>query len=253
MTRVLLSALAFLSVLSQAAPVDPATRAAGEILAGAVDYKGGFSKLELPIAVKDIVRSIRVGIPKFCKDVEILELGTITEGVYDEADLANEADRIYSVNQGAGLRISSVRLTLNGPSTAQCSIPLFLSAKKAAPADPEEQGFPIKANVCNRSRQQASLVLGYYDKAGELNSKGWWTLARGQCEWITVYGNPAGGLFLYGRTPSGSFWGKGHAQLCVIEGAFQGGKSICLEKSGHTVPATQLTPAFDNNYYLDLL
>ncbi len=252
MTRFLLLALAFLSLTAQSAPLDPALRAPGETIAGAIDYKGGFAKLELQVTLKDIVRSVRVGIPKFCKDVEILELGTITEGVYDEAELANEAARIFSINKGAGLRISGVRLTLNGPATAECSIPLFLSAKKTV-TDPEEEGSPIKVNICNRSRQPASLVLGFFNMSGELNSKGWWNLARGQCEWITVKGDPSLGLFLYGRTPSGSYWGKGHAQLCIVEGAFSGGKEICLEKSSAKVPATQLSPAFDQNYYLDLL
>ncbi len=260
MSRLVISLLVFAASFSQASPspiVDPALRLPGETLAGVVDYKGGFAKLELTVALKDIVRSFRVAVPKYCKDVEILEAGTVTEGVFDEAKLVSETDHTYSVNGGAGLRVSGVRLTTNGPATSVCAIPVFLSAKKATvvtdPGDDPALGTPMRANICNKSAQKASLALGFND-GSQWMAQGWWDLAPGQCNWFTVRGNPSYSLYLHGRTPSGTFWGKGHAQFCVTSAKFRGGEELCtLEKGGFRVPMTKLTRQWDGNVYMDLL
>jgi hypothetical protein len=254
MSRLLISLFLFSSIAAHAATVEMAR--AGETLAGVVEYTGGFSKLDLAITHKDIVRSFRVAIPKFCKDVEIVQAGTVTEGVYDEAALVSAKEHTYSVNQGSGARIGGVRLALNGPSSPSCSIPVFLSSKKAPivndPGEEPELGTPIQANFCNRSGKTASIALGYHSGTRWM-AKGWWKLAPGDCSWFTVYGHTGYSLYFYGKSSTGSVWGKNDAKFCVSDTKFVVGDAACNKGEGWWAPMTKLNRAWDGRYYLDLI
>lgn len=231
-------------------------RQAGETLAGVLDYQGGFSKLDLGVTTKDLVKSFRVAIPKFCKDVEILEAGTITEGIYDEAKLAVEKDHAYNVNGGAGSRISGVRVSLNGPQTPSCSVPIFLSSKKATETSEEPDpnigtGTPLRTNFCNRAHQTAWIAVGYRSNQKWM-ATGWWKLNPGECNWVTVKGDPTYSVYFYGKSASGTFWGQGHASFCVKDAIFTAGDAACQAGQGYWAPMTRMTRAYDGNRYMDL-
>lgn len=106
-------------------PTDPTTP--DYVLAGVVSYVGGFRHQEvLSLATADKISSFMVRIPTFCSDVEVLEGGTITEGVYEAAQLVDARRLIFSVNGGAGSRVSAVALSLNGPMAARCDVPVYV-------------------------------------------------------------------------------------------------------------------------------
>jgi hypothetical protein len=99
-------------------------------LFGALAYDGGFDNAvdvtptrgdERPFVAQIVVR-----LPEFCTGVEILEVGTVTEGVYEAATLVDADEHVYDVNGGSGTRISAIKLTLNGPRTSACDIPVYV-------------------------------------------------------------------------------------------------------------------------------
>lgn len=107
-------------------PTDP-TVPSGYELAGVVPYVGGFRHQEaMALATPEKVASFIVRIPAFCSDLEVLEGGTITEGAYDAARLVDARRMIFEVNGGAGSRISAVALSMNGPSTLTCDVPVYV-------------------------------------------------------------------------------------------------------------------------------
>lgn len=88
-------------------------------------YDGGFInrqhiELQAPVELK----KFKVQIPSFCGDVEILEAGTVTEGIEDVAE-ATDAEGVFVVNGGDGMRVGQIFLTLNGPDAASCTIPVL--------------------------------------------------------------------------------------------------------------------------------
>ena len=98
-----------------------------EILVGALDYAGGYSEgLEVSLLNRPFVTRVRLQVPKFCGDAEVLEVGTITEGTYDKSASTKELNT-FVVNGGAGSRISAIRVAMNGPHGQSCSIPVYLS------------------------------------------------------------------------------------------------------------------------------
>ena len=117
-------------------PAQPGTPVdAPEQLVGVVNYSGGFGR-DLPVVqsgrnpLDGIVIGIRVAIPDFCKQAEVLGAGTISEGKYDPATPADNIHGAYIVNGGQGLRASDILVTLNGPFDAQCSVPVYVKVKK---------------------------------------------------------------------------------------------------------------------------
>ncbi len=111
-------------------PVD-----APEQLIGVVNYSGGFGR-DLPVVqsgrspLDGIVIGIRVAIPDFCKQTEVLGAGTVSEGKYDPATPSENVHGAFIVNGGQGLRASDILVTLNGPFDAQCSVPVYVKVKK---------------------------------------------------------------------------------------------------------------------------
>ena len=105
------------------------TPTSDETLAGVVQYRGGFlNQSAVEVASAPVVTSIRVAVPDFCTGVQVLEAGTVTEGQYDKA-AATDSAGVFAVNNGAGTRISGLRVTLNGPLSAQCDVPVYIRTK----------------------------------------------------------------------------------------------------------------------------
>lgn len=102
--------------------------AANEKLIGALNFKGGFQNdVKLAVTTKAVVTQIRLAIPEYCKGLEVLELGTVSEGIYDKATYVKNSKYAFSINKGAGLRIGAIEAALNGPPALQCSIPVYLT------------------------------------------------------------------------------------------------------------------------------
>lgn len=116
-------------------PQQPADPAAEEILLGAVNYSGGFGR-DLPVVqsgrgpLDGIVTGIRVAVPEFCKQTQVLGAGTVSEGKFDAATPASNVPGAFIVNGGQGLRASDILVTLNGPFDAQCAVPVYVRIKK---------------------------------------------------------------------------------------------------------------------------
>jgi len=99
------------------------------IYQGVIHYQGGFvNQTEIDLTNRPIVTSVKVAVPDFCQNVQVLETGTVTEGQYDRAQ-ATDAAGVFAVNDGAGSRIAAIKVTLNGPLTSQCDIPVYVRTK----------------------------------------------------------------------------------------------------------------------------
>ena len=95
------------------------------VLAGGAEYNGGFAQnLEVAISAAQRVRGFRLSVPEFCRGLEILEAGTVTEGVFEPASVVDARKNIFKVANGA-VRSSLVRFTINGPFDSRCFIPLY--------------------------------------------------------------------------------------------------------------------------------
>lgn len=114
-------------------------------LLGALAYTGGFQmRVKLDLAAPQKVARFRLVIPAFCVGVEILESGTVSEGVEDIAPAVRGSKDTFVVNGGAGQRISAVFATFNGPASSQCQIPV-LTADADDPTDPGDPSNCIVA------------------------------------------------------------------------------------------------------------
>ena len=121
-------------------PVDPGNPPSNPVdvheeLLGVVNYSGGFGR-DLPVVLSGrntldgFVTTIRVAIPEFCKQTEVLDAGTISEGKFDPATPTRNLRNTFIVNGGQGLRASEILVTLNGPFDAQCGIPVYVQMKR---------------------------------------------------------------------------------------------------------------------------
>lgn len=96
------------------------------VLAGGVEYNGGFGRdLELAVSADERIKGFRIAIPEFCGRAEILEAGTVTEGLFDPATLLDAGKMIYQV-AGSSVRATKIRLTVNGPFDSRCFIPVYV-------------------------------------------------------------------------------------------------------------------------------
>jgi hypothetical protein len=95
-------------------------------LAGALNYQGGFrQRLTLEIAGGPRISRFWLRIPEHCGGIEVLDAGSVTEGIYDAADQVDAQSHIFEVASGSE-RVGAVAASLNGPSTASCEIPVFI-------------------------------------------------------------------------------------------------------------------------------
>lgn len=93
-----------------------------ERLLGRVNYLGDWEEVEIGVDPRLLMHSFRVAIPAFCSETEIVEAGTVTEGVYDAGMPSPTRAGRYLVANGP-TRVGSIRLTLNG--TRGCAIPVY--------------------------------------------------------------------------------------------------------------------------------
>lgn len=94
-------------------------------LAGAINYQGGFrQRLALEIAGGPRISRFMLRIPPHCSGIEVLEAGSVTEGIYDAAHLDAES-QVFEVESGSE-RVGAIVVSLNGPSTATCEIPVLI-------------------------------------------------------------------------------------------------------------------------------
>jgi hypothetical protein len=106
-------------------PVDDSTSQNGQLV-GRIVYAGGFdSGIDFAIDPNQKITAFRLAIPQFCKDLEVVEAGTISSNVYDVATLIDRTRQVYRVS-GNVIRASALRVALNGPSTMNCEIPVFI-------------------------------------------------------------------------------------------------------------------------------
>lgn len=99
-------------------------------LIGAINYTGGFQQnASIDIAPSLFVKGLSITVPAFCEGVSILEASTVTEGVVDKATLIEQSQNYYSVNNGAGSRISRITIAVNGPIGSHCQLPVYVYEK----------------------------------------------------------------------------------------------------------------------------
>ncbi len=111
-------------------PGDPTTQPS--TLVGALTYSGGFAQ-NLSVDVKpstQTVTAVRIDVPAFCSNVDILEVATVTNGISEQATLlkTSNGSNVYEVNGGSGAQITSVQASLNGPSGSSCTLPVYITS-----------------------------------------------------------------------------------------------------------------------------
>jgi hypothetical protein len=116
-------------------PQQPNPIQGNEELIGVVNYNGGFAR-QVPVVqsgrapLSGLVTGFRIAIPDFCKQTEILEAGTVSEGQFDAAQPVDTPSGAFIVNNGFGLRASDILVTLNGPFDTQCAVPVYAKIKR---------------------------------------------------------------------------------------------------------------------------
>ncbi len=199
-------------------------------LLSVIDYKGGFTKdLKGIVENKDLLKSFRVAIPDFCKDVEIVEAATVTEGVRDEAKLVDAKAHIYSINGGTGQRIGQILLTLNGPSTSACQIPILANEISPTPKN-------VKVELCNRTNDLVYAALGYIDDSGKAFAKGWYPIAPNSCERPELEWKYKDAVYTFAMAPTtGMTWGNDLLFCTHVNLAFSTDDAPCLSGNANYV------------------
>jgi hypothetical protein len=93
---------------------------------GGIQFNGGFSdtvNVEIDPARK--IRGFKIAIPEFCSETEILEAGTVTEGVFEAGNLVDGDEYRYAVGTDGPTRARSVQFVLNGPADVTCYVPVY--------------------------------------------------------------------------------------------------------------------------------
>jgi hypothetical protein len=91
-----------------------------------ISYEGGFAQAGVGVENTAMLTKFWLRVPEYCAGLEVLEAGTVTEGVFDVAARVDaDGAEIYEVNAGAGMRVSDIKATLNGPRDLSCDIPVY--------------------------------------------------------------------------------------------------------------------------------
>jgi hypothetical protein len=102
---------------------------------GTVEYQGGFlqdARVNFPQPIA--ITNFSVEVPAFCSGVEVLEAGyTASRGPVRAAPVAGEKNK-FAIP--AGTAVASLWVTLNGPASQSCTIPLMSVDDGSTPADP---------------------------------------------------------------------------------------------------------------------
>lgn len=217
-----------IAVLFAAAASHAETR--GETLAGVLEYKGGFARdLVVKTAPGEFVKYFRIAVPSFCKGADVLETYTSVQGQKDQATMHEKSSLTFAVNGGNGQRIDSILVTLNGPSDAACTVPVYLVDKPGTIGpDPDPEPIPgASLQLCNRTFRTVYAALGY-QVGGKYVSQGWWVLGGHRCVAPQIKGGLQGGeVYVYGRSNDGMVqWGIGPA-FCVGPKSFRSTGAEC--------------------------
>lgn len=137
---VMLLSLSFAGLTAQAGEVVP-VGAENHIL-GVVQYRGGFAKdLPLQLAAPTALRGFKVAVPEFCREVEILEASARSDqdSVAVRRSPTEENTFFIERTHDADTVVSSLLITVNGPLTAGCDIPLLDVEGDEPPPPPNPQ------------------------------------------------------------------------------------------------------------------
>lgn len=93
-------------------------------LIGVVQYGGGYSTLSVDVSPWQVIQGITPKVPAFCRDVEIVSVGTVISNVFYPATPSGSS--YYAVPPGYGNGASSVRVALNGPRGFGCDVPVYV-------------------------------------------------------------------------------------------------------------------------------
>ncbi len=110
---------------------DPIFGGQEEILLGALTHNGGFAKdVTLALDAPKMLTHIRFEVPEYCRNLQVLEAATVTEGIADKAKLVSKDKLVFAVHNGDGARISKVTAALNSIAGQSCSIPVYGQEKR---------------------------------------------------------------------------------------------------------------------------
>lgn len=95
-------------------------------LIGTYYYTGSFHSQEL-VRTPDTskILAIQFKVPTFCAAMDVVELGYVSEGAYEQADATAEPG-VFLVAGGSGARAQAVALTTNGPEDLRCDVPVYV-------------------------------------------------------------------------------------------------------------------------------
>ena len=122
--------------ISQEVSVEPAVFE--DHVLGVLQYRGGFAKdLSVPFAAAIALRGFTVKIPAFCRDVEVIEAGALSDqdSVLVRRSTTNPNTFYVDRTQGLDSLITALKVTVNGPLAAGCDIPV-LEVEGSGPVDP---------------------------------------------------------------------------------------------------------------------
>ena len=123
---------------------------------GVVNYAGGFvDKAAVTLAAPARMSEFTVQIPAFCTGVEILEAGFTHQRGQTRASLVTGSTNRFTVPPQAA--VIGLWVTLNGPATTTCSIPLISGT---GPTPPPTPVLPIDGSFVGTRGVQLSIAGG---------------------------------------------------------------------------------------------
>jgi hypothetical protein len=93
---------------------------------GGIQFNGGFlDTVAVEIDPARKIRGFRIALPEFCPQVDILEAGTITEGVFEPGNLLDGTPSTYAAGTDGPIRARAISFALNGPVGTACYVPVY--------------------------------------------------------------------------------------------------------------------------------
>jgi hypothetical protein len=134
-----------------------------ETYLGAVSYPGGLmERAGLRLAAPSEIKYLRVDVPSYCTG-QVFEVGLVTNGTYLTAETLG--GNLFSVNNGRGLRVDGVYLSINGPQSAGCSVLVFKVESNPTPTPPPAPTQEF-AYVCLTNGARAAIPTNVSTPAG---------------------------------------------------------------------------------------
>jgi len=227
-----------LTIFAALAAFSGGTFASQRDLLTVIQYGGGFKQDVMgDVTSKDLVSEFRVAIPAFCQGVEVLEAATYSEGVKDIAVLKDSAKLIYSVRGGTPMRIGKVSLTLNGPASAACAIPVLVNENSGGGVHTGTLVANEHISLCT-DRHRAVSVVTAFQVDGRWRVQGWHTIPAHSCITPMTKGRLEGRIYTHGVLPGliSVIWGS-ERPFCVRSGMhFNVWDDECFNYSGVSRP-----------------